>query len=68
MKCDHEWRVFGTRAHEEVYPVFPDRGFIICTKCKKESFAERYKVIEKRPYDCPLFGKWGRDVIVEIIE
>lgn len=71
MKCIHEWRVFGTRIDEEVYPVYPDQGSVICTKCDIEQSAT-YEVIENRPFPKNYTGfdrnMGGGDTIVKIKE
>jgi len=68
LKCNHEWRLFGTRAAtEHVYPVFKGMGPVVCTKCERDGFAEKYKVIERRPHIEPLFGE-RPDIIIEMIE
>jgi len=70
MKCIHEWRLFGTRIDEEVYPIYPDNGNVICTKCGIEQSAT-YEVIESRPFpkDYKGFDRgWGKDTIVKIKE
>jgi hypothetical protein len=69
--CDHAWRVFGNYAHEEVYPVFTDCGWIQCVKCGEDTCVNKYKVVKKIPPVFPAFVVFGWpicDEIVEIIE
>lgn len=49
-KCDHVWRLFGTRMDEEVYcPGVPkNSGFVICDKCGWNPFVDEFKIIGKR--------------------
>ena len=66
--CVHEWREFGSRLEEGVYPVFPNRGPVVCTKCGKKRHAYEYKIIERRPI--PHYsGSWDffEDMIVEVL-
>ena len=75
-RCEHEWRVYGTRINEEVYePIRYDGkpagyygGWIICTKCELWPPAvARYEIVGERDYECPLLGKW-RDLIVKVTD
>lgn len=66
MKCVHEWRLFGTRLEEEVFPIRPGHGPIICTKCGVQQHAE-YEEIERR--SVPHYsGSWEifKDTIVKV--
>ena len=67
MKCKHEWRLFGTRLEEEVYPpTTEDSGSIICTKCGVEQYAAGYEWVEER-YVPEYSGSWAdfsKDIIV----
>jgi hypothetical protein len=69
--CLHEWRSFGNRLEEEVYPVFPNRGPVVCTKCGKQRHASLWKEIEKRPishYNGTWMQNFFQNVIVEVIK
>ncbi len=65
MKCKHEWRLFGTRLEEEVYPVIEGSGSIVCTKCGIEQYADGYSWVEERPIP-EYSGSWDffKDIIV----
>lgn len=70
MKCEHEWRLFGTRLEEEICMPVRARehfeGALICTKCGVENYGE-YEVIGKRPV--PHYsGSWDmfKDVLVKV--
>jgi|ERR1041385_2265874 hypothetical protein len=77
-KCDHEWRMFGTRLEEEVWtPIrYGPRtcGWVICDKCGWNPYASEYKIIGNREYF--PFGKENKkegdiswnDVMVEVIK
>lgn len=77
-KCDHEYRVFGTRADEEVYlpvgylggkPEGYYGGWVICDKCGDSPSVSQYEVTHKRPYNCPLIKSLpSYDKMVKIIK
>ncbi len=72
MKCQHEWRLFGTRLEEEVHSpvrqeVTMESGPIVCTKCGLEQNAEGYEYLEERPV-AEYSGSWAsfaQDIIVK---
>lgn len=77
-KCDHEYRVFGTRVDESVnipwghiYGHGKSEGYyggwVICDKCGDSPSVAQYEVIHKRPYNCPLIKSLPRyDKMVKI--
>jgi len=70
-ECNHVWRIFGNYAHEEVYPVLINHGYIQCIECGKNGFANEYKVIKKISPVFPKLVCCGLptcDRIVEIIK
>lgn len=72
MKCNHEWRLFGTRIEERGWHPIRNKnigvGRVKCTKCGIENSAE-YEVIKK----CPIPTNIDQcfldcdDIIVKII-
>lgn len=74
-KCDHEYRVFGTRITEETYPCRllngkPEGyygGWIICDKCGDSPYVSKYEVTHTKPFNCPL-GFSMFDKMVKIVE
>lgn len=74
-KCDHEYRVFGTRLSEDVYPHRllngkPEGyygGWVICDKCGDSPWVNRYEVIHMKPSNCSI---WPNilDKMVKIVE
>lgn len=71
MKCQHEWRLYGTRLEEEVHTpvreVTMESGPIVCTKCGIEQHAEGYEYLEERPVP-EYSGSWAsfsQDIIVK---
>lgn len=77
-KCDHEYRVFGTRIDEEVYepvrgsdgkPKGYYGGWVICDKCGDSPHVAQYEVTHKRPYNCPVIKSLpAYDLMVKIIK
>jgi hypothetical protein len=65
-KCEHEWRIYGTRIEEEVYPPHTKNSCsIVCTKCGTEQWADGYSWVEERPIP-EYSGSWDyfKDIIV----
>lgn len=74
-KCEHEYRVFGTRLNEDVYPYRelngnPEGyygGWVICDKCGDSPWVNRYEVIYTRPSNCSIRPSMF-DKMIKIIE
>ena len=76
-KCCHEYRVFGTRADEEIWqpvghlggkPEGYYGGWVICDKCGDSPSVAQYEVTHKRPYNCSLIKSLpSYDKMVKII-
>ena len=69
MKCNHEWRLYGTRLEEsDNHRVTDTSGPVICLKCGIEQQAESYQYLEERPVP-EYSGSWAsfsQDVIVQV--